>query len=71
MLQRKLLRKRSRSGVRKRALLSIDNGLKNRKQRSGGDSQFSQWQRDSSDLPQGSVQRPRLLSIFINDLEKG
>lgn len=71
MLQRKLLRKRSHSGVRKWVLLSIDNGLKNRKQRSGVDSQFSQRQRDSSDLPRGSAQRPPLLSIFVNGLENG
>lgn len=71
MLQRQLLRKRSHSGVRKQVLLSIDNGLKNRKQGSGIDSQFSRRQRDSSDLPQGSAQLLRLLSIFVNGPEKG
>lgn len=40
-LQRKLLRKCSRSGIRKQVLLSTNNGQKNRKWRSGEDSQFS------------------------------
>lgn len=40
-LQRKLLRKCSHSGIRKQVLLSTNKGLKNRKRRSGEDSQFS------------------------------
>lgn len=40
-LQRKLLRKCSHSGIREGVLLSTNNGLKNRKRRSGEDSQFS------------------------------
>lgn len=40
-LQRKLLGKCSHSGIRKQVLLSTNNELKNRKRRSGEDSQFS------------------------------
>ncbi|CAM5167108.1 unnamed protein product [Eretmochelys imbricata] len=67
----RLLSKISSCGIRGEVLSQISNWLKDRKQKVGINDQFSEWREVNSGVPPGSVLGPVLLSVFINNLEKG
>ena len=58
-------------GVEGRAKGWIQQWLEGRKQRELINERYSDWTDVSSDVPQGSVLRPTLFPMFINDLEDG
>ena len=66
-----LLFKLKTYGVEGDLLLLLKNYLKNRKQRVALNGQTSEWRKINSRVPQGSVLRPLLFLIHINDLPDG
>ncbi|CAM5086896.1 unnamed protein product [Natator depressus] len=67
----RLLRKLSCHGVRGKILSWIETWLKDREQRVGINSKFSEWIGVTNGVPQGSVLGLILFNLLINDLEKG
>ena len=59
------------SGVGGELLLLLKNYLENREQRVFLNGQISDWRKIMSGIPQGSVLRPPLFLIYINDLADG
>ena len=64
----RLLLKLKGYGIQGRLLKWIENFLKDRKQRVQVDGESSEWADVTSGIPQGSVFRPTLSLIYINDL---
>ena len=63
-----LIAKLNAYGFSRSALLSIHSYLTDRKQRVKVNGSFSTWTETARGLPQGSVLRPLLFNIYLNDL---
>ena len=65
---RRLLKKLFGYGIRGKIYTWIKEFLSNRKQREAINVVFSEWKNVTSGIPQGSVLRPILFFIFINNM---
>ena len=54
-------------GLEKDALKCMKNYLTNRKQRVRSNKTFSEWERITTSVPQGSILGPLIFNIFLND----
>ena len=63
-----LIAKLEAYGFSTNALLFMPSYLKNRSQRVSINSSFSTWEKIIAGVPQGSILRPLLFNIFLNDI---